>query len=154
VTGDLSAFDRASPFLLSIGILFTGPVIGHFAKRRVRIDASNWLLNDAPTAEQRIYLLSRLFRTASFWSDATQGVALVAPAALGAINGNATGNGVAQLVYAVVVLGAIVAPLAFALGSEPHKYTSRIGDKTGLTPVLLVALVLNALAIAAIFAFV
>jgi hypothetical protein len=86
----------------------------------------------------------QLKRAAEWYSDLSQSLGVLVPAVVGLSVGTAKGSGVLLAVYIIVISLTFFALIAFGI-TNPLDYGGRLPDP--LTPMLLLALVVNAAAL-------
>src|SRR6266704_107315 len=128
----------AEPFAITIGLMLVALVVSNITLRKLDGKITN-LRIDSTTKTQ-------LIRSANWYSDSTQALAILVPPVDGLAVGTASGSGWLEFIYGVVIAITFVTLLVFGM-SDPLDYGTRLKPNIPITWLGLIGLVINAVAL-------
>lgn len=124
----------AAPFAVTIGLMIVALFVSNITLRKLDGKITS-LRIDSTTKTQ-------LIRSANWYSDSTQALAILVPPVVGLAVGTASGSGWLELIYGGVIAITFVTLLLFGIG-DPLDYGSRLNPNFPITRLGLIGLVVN-----------
>lgn len=128
----------AEPFAITLVLMIAGMVVSSITLNKldgkiisIGIDSTN---------------KGQLIRSANWFSDSTQALAILAPPVVGLAVGTASGSVALVILYWVVILISFIALLFFGF-CNPLNYGSRLSPKFPITSLGFIGLILNVVAL-------
>lgn len=128
----------AEPFAVTLGLIVAAALVSLITLRKLDGKITN-LGIDSTTKTQ-------LLRSANWYSDSTQALAILAPPVVGLAVGTASGSETLEIIYWVVIIITFVTLLLFGMGN-PLDYGSRLNPNIPVTRLAWIGLAVNLLAL-------
>lgn len=128
----------AEPFAVALGLMVAAMLVSFYTFRKLDREIDN--------LEIELTEKTQLLRSANWYSDSTQALAILAPPVVGLAVGTASGSETLVIIYWVVIIITFVALLLFGLGN-PLDYGSRLNPNVPITRLGFIGLVVNGVAL-------
>jgi hypothetical protein len=128
----------AVPFAVTIGLTFVALLVSNITLRKLDGRITNLGINSTTKTQ--------LIRSANWYSDSTQALAILVPPVVGLAVGTASGSGWLQFIYVAVIAIIFVTLLVFGM-RDPLDYGSRLNPNIPITWLGLIGLAVNIVAL-------
>jgi hypothetical protein len=128
----------AEPFAVTLGLMLATMLVSFYTFRKLDGKITNLGIDSTKKTQ--------LLRSANWYSDSTQALAILAPPVVGLGVGTASGSETLVIIYWVVIIITFVTLLLFGLG-DPLDYGARLNLNLPITRLVLIGLVVNTVAL-------
>jgi hypothetical protein len=128
----------AEPFAVTLGLMVAAVLVSLYTLRKLDGKITSLAVNSTTKTQ--------LLRSANWYSDTTQALAILAPPVVGLAVGTASGSGWLELIYWVVISITFVTLLLFGIGN-PLDYGSRLNPNIPITRLGWIGLAVNIVAL-------